>query len=493
MANRQPPPRHGVSPSMSPERVAVIDVGKTNVKLAVVDMSDLREVAVRTRANRVLPAPPWPHFDVAGHWAFLLEALADCHRQYGIDAISVTTHGAAVALLDDRGGLAAPILDYEHPGPDEVAEAYGRLRPSFDETGSPRLGGGLNIGAQLFWQFATEPGLKDRTAVIVTYPQFWGFMLTGIHATDVTSLGCHTDLWNPHAGCLSGLADRLEVRDRIAPVRRPGEVLGPVLAGIRTRTGLPEGVPVHCGIHDSNASLLPHVLTRRAPFSVVSTGTWIVVMSVGGTPVTLDPGQDTLVNVDALGQPVPSARFMGGREYEIMAGAGGRAPDARDVAEVLDRSIMLLPAVVPEAGPFRGMKGGWVGVEPAAGSGRREAATSLYLALVTARCLALVGHAGDVVVEGPLARNRSFLDMLASCMEKPVFVSTSSTGTSAGAALLAKSCRVTASRAAAHRVPAGRRRPFRDYAARWNRLVLGREGQGEPMPARGSPSRGRDP
>ena len=463
---------------MNPRRVAVIDVGKSNVKLAVVDLSDLREVAVRTRPNRVLPGPPWPHFDVSGHWNFLLESLADSHRQFGIDAISVTTHGAAVALVDDGGGLAAPILDYEHPGPDEVAEAYGRLRPSFDETGSPRLGRGLNIGAQLFWQFATEPGLKSRTAVVITYPQFWGFMLTGIHAVDVTSLGCHSDLWDPHAGRLSALAERLDLHHRMAPVRPPGEVLGPVLPGIRTRTDLPAGIPVYCGIHDSNASLLPHVLTRRAPYSVVSTGTWIVAMSVGGAPTRLDPERDTLVNVNALGQPVPSARFMGGREYEIMVGASAPTPHLQEVAEVLDRSIMLLPAVVPEAGPFRGMESRWVGIEPAPGSGPRRAATSLYLALVTARCLALVGHAGDIVVEGPLARNRSFLDMLASSTGKPVFVSASSTGTSAGAALLANPGRARASRAAPHRVPPGQRRLFRNYADCWNRLVSGRWGQG---------------
>lgn len=29
------------------------------------------------------------------------------------------------------------------------------------------------------------------------YPQYWALRLTGIAANEVTSLGCHTDLWNP--------------------------------------------------------------------------------------------------------------------------------------------------------------------------------------------------------------------------------------------------------------------------------------------------------
>jgi len=38
--------------------VAVIDIGKTNAKLALVDLNKLKELAVVTRPNTVLPGPP---------------------------------------------------------------------------------------------------------------------------------------------------------------------------------------------------------------------------------------------------------------------------------------------------------------------------------------------------------------------------------------------------------------------------------------------------
>ena len=69
------------------------------------------------------------------------------------------------------------------------------------------------------------------------------------------------------------------------------------------------------------------------PFSVVSTGTWVIAMAVGGAAVELDPARDTLVNVNAFGEPVPSARFMGGREFATLVGEGrvdtGPASDPR--------------------------------------------------------------------------------------------------------------------------------------------------------------------
>src|SRR6202000_2707319 len=79
-------------------------------------------------------------------------------------------------------------------------------------------------------------------------------------------------------------------------------------------------IPVYCGIHDSNASLLAHLVERDPPFAVVSTGTWVVIFGVGGDLDHLDPARDTLANVDAYGNAGPSARFMGGREFEIITG-----------------------------------------------------------------------------------------------------------------------------------------------------------------------------
>ncbi|QFS83579.1 L-fuculokinase [Roseivivax sp. THAF40] len=453
--------------------IAVIDIGKTNAKLALVERATLTEKAVLTRPNAVRPGPPWPHFDVDGHWDFLLEGLAQFHRAHGVDAISITTHGACAALLAADGTLAAPILDYEHSGPDELSAEYDAIRPDFAETGSPRLPLGLNIGAQLFWQFQTDPGLKARTQSIVTYPQYWAHRLTGVAATDVTSLGCHTDLWAPGQGRISSLVDRLGIAGKMAPPRQPSDVLGPILPEVAASTGLAPDTPVVCGIHDSNASLLPHVLGRDTPFSVVSTGTWVICMAMGGQGVTLDPAADTLINVNALGQPVPSARFMGGREHDLaLQGATPGAVSVQDLDAVLDAEIMLLPALAPESGPFQGHSARWIGPEPAVGSGMRRAAVACYLALVTNHCLSEIGQAGPIMVEGPFARNREYLQMLGALADAPVIVSDSATGTSQGAALLLPGAdSATRDDVAAEPADPARAARMRRYADSWAQLA----------------------
>lgn len=419
------------------QRIAVIDIGKTNAKVVLVDAKTGAEIAVRKTANSVLQGPPYPHFDVEALWHFLLATLKDFAGGPGFDALSITTHGASAALLDANGHLAMPVLDYEHLYPDAIVEAYKRLRPDFSQTFSPCLTGGLNLGAQLHYQKTAFPELFGKVSTILTYPQYWAHRLTGIAANERTSLGCHTDLWLPFEERYSDLVDTLEIRERMAPLRSAFDALGPIRPEITAELGLAPAVPVYCGIHDSNASLLPHLVGFGSPCTVVSTGTWVISFAVGAKPQRLDPSRDTLVNVDANGAAVPSARFMGGREWDLLT------RDLTPVAEqeeldaasaVIKARAMILPSVVMGTGPFPDSRSRWL-AEPHLAAERRASA-SLYEAMMTQTCLDLIASEGPIVVEGPFAANRLYLEALHTLMKRPVYASEATTGTAIGAALL---------------------------------------------------------
>ncbi|SFB33933.1 Sugar (pentulose or hexulose) kinase [Rhizobium sp. NFR07] len=423
----------------TPEKVAVIDIGKTNAKVVVLDCQTGREISECRTPNRVLAGPPYPHYDIDALWDFILVSLSALARDIGFDAISITTHGASAALVDEKGALALPVLDYEHHYPDAIQQVYTMLRPPFSETFSPALSGGLNVGAQLHYQKSAFPNVFARVRTILTYPQYWAFRLTGIAATEVTSLGCHTDLWRPRDGDYSSLVEALAIRDLMAPIRSAFDAIGTVRPDIAERISLAAPVPVHCGIHDSNASLLSHLIGREPPFAVVSTGTWVINFAVGGDLDHLDPARDTLANVDAYGRAVPSSRFMGGREFEMLTSELGPLEQQAALAVmpgVIARRIMLLPNLAEGSGPYPGRPARWLG-EAHASNAERWAAACLYLALMTQTCLKLIGAGGPVLVEGPFAHNRVYLDALAALVGRDVLALPGSTGTSQGAALLA--------------------------------------------------------
>ncbi len=90
-----------------PRRVAVIDIGKTNAKVAIVDTAALTETAVRKIPNIVLRDGLYPHFDMEGLWDFVLASLRELYAAEPFDAISITTHGASAALVRSDGSLGA--------------------------------------------------------------------------------------------------------------------------------------------------------------------------------------------------------------------------------------------------------------------------------------------------------------------------------------------------------------------------------------------------
>lgn len=448
--------------------VAVIDIGKTNAKLVLVDMNTLSEIAVLKQPNVVLNDGPYPHFDVDTLWRFILDGLKSLQQQHGVDAITATAHGGSGVLLGDDLELAAPIMDYEFDGLSATGAEYDKLRPSFQETGSPRMAGGLNFGAQLHWVFSSFPDIAKRTKSVVTYPQYWTARLTGVISTEVTSLACHTDLWSPMKAQVSSMARERGWDRLLAPVRNASEELGALLPNIVQQTGIDENTPVYCGIHDSNASLYPHILSQTEPFCVVSTGTWVVVMAVGDTSVKLDANRDTLMNVNALSNPTPSAKFMGGREFDLLMEGRpvGFTPD--DVRSVLKHRPMLMPAVENLSGPYQGRVHEWINGGDALSDGEYFVAVSFYLALVSAVCIKLTGCCGHAIVEGPFADNTLYKQMLSAATGRPV-TSSSGTGTSIGAALLTSSS--AAAKLGAADMESFQDSDFKTYATEWMRLA----------------------
>ena len=194
-------------------------------------------------------------------------------------------------------------------------------------------------------------------------------------------------------------------------------------------------------------------------------------MAIGGNETQLDPVRDNLINVNALGDPVPSARFMGGREFELIQNGAQPCADDDDMRTVLEKAITLFPAVEPSSGPFKGHEMRWKPSEPELASGTREVALSFYLALMTAECLRNIGAKGDIVLEGPFARNRFYRQMLEAATGECISSSTSATGTGIGAAMLFDKQQAQIVESESQRSDTPMFDALKAYAARWKTNV----------------------
>lgn len=432
---------------MTEASTVVLDVGKTLSKLTLWG-PDGGLLDRRTRPNRpVVRTQSYAALDATGIEAWVAETLTEFARNTRIGAIMPVAHGAAAALLRD-GALAIPPIDYEQSVATDERKDYEAGRDAFALTGSPMMSDCLNVGLQLHHLANVHPELFDGRSIILPWAQYWAWVLSGVAASEVTSLGCHTDLWRPLSGEPSALARRRGWADMFAPIRRAGDVLGMIRPEWSERTGLPNDVKIYCGLHDSNAALLaargfPEIADFDA--TVLSTGTWFVAMRTPAAGAaadfsTLPEERDCLINVDISGTAIPSARFMGGREIERLIGIDTRSDDLAAKHEALlaaipaivSAGIMVLPTMASGFGPFPKYTGHWVG-EPSDTFARRASAY-LYLALVADTSLDLIGARGRILVEGRFAEAQLFVRALATLRpQTAIYVSNAHNDVSYGA------------------------------------------------------------
>jgi sugar (pentulose or hexulose) kinase len=210
------------------------------------------------------------------------------------------------------------------------------------------------------------------------------------------------------------------------------------------RTGMSGRVKVYCGLHDSNAALLS-VRCQTAMLghdaTVLSTGTWFVAMrsplpkNVAWT-AKLAETRDCLVNVDIEGAPVPSARFMGGREIEVLT--GGLADTANPGAQqdfalrAIEAGDVLLPSAVPGVGPFPNARRSALKV--ASDTNEATANAHLYAALVADVSLDLIGSKDTLFIDGRFSQSQLFVSALAGLRsDTTVLVSDEEHGVARGA------------------------------------------------------------
>jgi len=363
---------------MADYRIAVLDIGKTNKKLFVYD-SDLKCLNP-DEAGASFPQVKIDGVvcdDAAAIYRWMMEGLAEAGRRWGdIRCISVTTHGATIALLGDGrdeifegdGGLVFPVVSYEQAISAEDDEAFyaavGEAPERLQETtGTARFGLLLNAAKQVFWLSRRFPERFARVRDILMWPQYFAYLLTGRKAAEPTYLGCHGYFLDINGREYSIVADALGITGKLPPLplRNSWEVLGALDGGIARKTGLDPTTLVTMGVHDSNAALVPYFVEGFENFVVQDSGTWVVSMSPRDEANFEEGeiGREVFFNRSVYGGPVKTTIFRGGAEFDfyrekILAGAPHPEEiDRRVLSQIIRaREAFALPTVERGSGLF---------------------------------------------------------------------------------------------------------------------------------------------
>ena len=294
--------------------IAIFDIGKTNKKLVLFD-EQYKLVYEETKQLEETK-------DEDGFACEDLEALTQwvkgsfdrllTEKKFDIRAINFSAYGASFVYLDEEHNVVLPLYNYLKPYPAVLQKKfysdYGGESKVARQTASPVLGN-LNSGMQLYRLKHEKPVQFKKVKWALHLPQYLSYILCSAINTDITSIGCHTNLWDFQNNRYHDW-----VKQEAIAAKLPGIFSCSQLAGYS-----PGQVPTGVGLHDSSAALIPYLSSFKDPFVLLSTGTWCISLNPFNhsqlTNNELD--QDCLCYLSYEGKPVKASRLFAGYEHEL--------------------------------------------------------------------------------------------------------------------------------------------------------------------------------
>ncbi len=295
--------------------IAILDVGKTNKKILVFNRDYELVYEHIDQIPETMDEDGFPCEDIQALSQWALNAMKSLIRdeRFDIKAINFSAYGASFVLLGEDGVPAAPLYNYLKPiDPhflDDFYTKYGGKASFLKETASPALGN-LNSGIQLHRLKETDPEKFIQIKTALHLPQYLSYLFTRMAVSELTSIGCHTMLWDFGRNQYHRWVHE-EGIIKLFPKNEPAESAFPSTIGHKT-------VLSGIGLHDSSAALIPYLLTIREPFILLSTGTWSIALNPFNQE-TLGAEQlndDCLFYFSYKGKPVKASRLFSGHEHE---------------------------------------------------------------------------------------------------------------------------------------------------------------------------------
>jgi sugar (pentulose or hexulose) kinase len=295
--------------------IAIFDVGKTNKKLIFFDQqyNIVDEYSGRFMETVDEDGDPCENIDVLKQFIFDSLQNVNDRKEFQLAAVNFSAYGASFVYVDESGTPLTPLYNYLKPYPpllkQQFYNKYGGEEMFSLQTASPVLDS-LNSGMQLYRLKYEHPEVFAKLKYALHLPQYLSYLVTGKAVSDITSIGCHTNLWDFKKHNYHSWVKEEGLEPKLAPVVNYNNVVRAFLSDHEYIVG--------SGLHDSSAALIPYMISFQEPFVLLSTGTWCISLNpFNHQPLTKDElDQDCLCYLHHGGKPVKASRLFAGIEHD---------------------------------------------------------------------------------------------------------------------------------------------------------------------------------
>ena len=295
--------------------IAIFDVGKTNKKLFLFDENYKIVFERSARFNETIDEDNFPCENLEALRSSVFDSMHEVLqiKDFDIKAINFSTYGASFVYVDGDGNPVAPLYNYLKPYPADLRkkfyDAYGGEEEFSYRTASPILGS-LNSGMQLYRIKYEKPDLFRRIKYALHLPQYMSSLISRNFYADITSIGCHTNLWDFLKNDYHEWVYKEGIAEKLPPIVSSDHVFSATVEENKCSAGI--------GLHDSSAALIPYMVNFHEPFILISTGTWCISLNpFNQQPLTPEElKHDCLCFLHYKGAPVKASRLFAGNEHE---------------------------------------------------------------------------------------------------------------------------------------------------------------------------------
>ncbi|RFZ95583.1 carbohydrate kinase [Mucilaginibacter conchicola] len=295
--------------------IAIFDVGKTNKKLFLFDENYQIVFEKTARFLETVDEDGFPCENIESLRLSVFDSLSEVFRmpQFKVKAVNFSAYGASFIYVGEDGKPLTPLYNYLKEFPEELSEQfyakYGGKDKVSVQTASPALGS-LNSGLQLYRLKKEQPDVFNRVANALHLPQYMSYLLTGKAYSDLTSIGCHTCLWDFEQNRYHEWTQQEGIALKLPSIQPANKVMPVLFPGNNYKVGI--------GLHDSSAALIPYLVNFHEPFILISTGTWCISLNpFNQQPLTTDELKDDCLSyLQYQGKPVKASRLFSGNEHE---------------------------------------------------------------------------------------------------------------------------------------------------------------------------------
>jgi len=295
--------------------IVVFDVGKTNKKIFLFDENYKIVFERSARFIETFDEDGDPCENLESLRLSIFDSLREVlkRKEFEIKAINFSTYGASFVYIDEYGKPLAPLYNYLKAYPETLKKEFyaehGTPAGIAAATASPVLDS-LNSGMQLYRIKKEKPSLYKQIRYALHLPQYLSYLVSGVECSDLTSIGCHTQLWDFTKNDYHDWVIKEGLDKKLAPIARADAVFTSEFPGNLYKVGV--------GLHDSSAALIPYLINFHEPFVLISTGTWCITLNPFDTaPLGAEELEhDCLSYIQYKGMPVKASRIFAGYDHE---------------------------------------------------------------------------------------------------------------------------------------------------------------------------------